>query len=423
MIGKLILGVALVIVGVSAPAADKNTFNVRDFGAKGDGLTKDTVALQQALDACATNGGGTILVPEGVYLTGSLVIHANTTLQLEKKSNLMGSPDIADYPLEQVRFEGEFRDGHRALLSASQAAHVTITGSGSIFGPPIGLGKLRNPRGPVLIELTDCTNAVLENFSTEYEQLWSIHLLFCQNLTVNGLTIRSINDNGDGIDVDSCRDVVIEHTTIDTGDDAISLKSGRGLSAQTLGRPTENITIRDCSLTSSIFAAIGIGTEMSGGIRNIRIENCILAGRQNAIYIKSRDGRGGYMQDITGENLIINRSPTFIGIDLLKKGIQAKDPVPGDVDKWSLVKNLTFNHIQLNHVADLVVGKNVPPQRVLDGLTLTDITGTCGRGISLANMVNVKLAGINVTGFDGPLIAVDNVTGTGLDNPAAKSDR
>jgi polygalacturonase len=414
MTGKLIFGIALIIACASSPAAVNSTYDVRNYGAKGDGLTKDTDAIQRALDACATNGGGTVVVPEGVYLTGAIVVGSKTTLELERKSNLMGSPDIADYPLRQVRWEGEFREGHRALISADQADHVTIRGPGSVFGPPIRISKLRNPRGPVLIELTECTNTVLENFTTEYEQLWSIHLLFCEKLTVNGLTIRTINDNGDGIDVDSCRDVVIEHTSIDTGDDAISLKSGRGLAAQQLGRPTEDITIRDCTLTSSIFAAIGFGTEMSGGIRNVRVENCILSGHQNAIYVKSRDGRGGYMENITGENLIINNSPTFIGIDLLKKGIQATDPVPGEVAKWPLVKDLAFNHVQLNHVAEIVAGKNVPTQRLLDGLTLTDVTGTCGRGISLANMVNVKLSGINVTGFAGPLIAWDNVKGTGL---------
>ena len=417
MIGKLIFGVALVSAALTAAAAGDAVFNVRTYGAKGDGLCHDTAALQSTLDACATNGGGTVELPEGVYLTGSLVLGPNTTLQLDKSASIVGSPDIAEYPLVQIRWEGEFRDGHRALLSAVNAGHLSIIGPGAIFGPPSNLSRLRNPRGPALLELTDCTNAVLDDFSTQYQQLWSIHLLFCDHLTARGLIIRSLGANGDGLDIDSCRDVLIDHCNIDTGDDAISLKSGRGLAAQQLGRPTENVTIRDCTLISSIYAAIGIGTEMSGGIRNVHVENCVLAGRQNCIFIKSRDGRGGYIEDITGQNLIINNSPTFIGIDLLKKGIQASDPVPGDVEKWALVKNLTFNHIQVNHVAELIAGKNVPAERVMDGFILNDITGTCGRGISLANMNNVKLSDINVTGFDGPLVSAENVTGTGWDKP------
>src|ERR1700744_4177043 len=144
---------ALTAAAAMVQAAERSTFNVLDFGAKGDGVTKDTVAIQNALNAAANSGGGTVYVPEGVFLTGSLLMHSNTTLQLASRADLMGSPDIADYPIENIRFEGEFREGHRALISANNAANVTITG-GTIFGPPISLGKLRNPRGPVLIELT-----------------------------------------------------------------------------------------------------------------------------------------------------------------------------------------------------------------------------------------------------------------------------
>lgn len=411
---------ALGLAGAIGFAADKPaTFNVLDFGAKGDGLTKDTAAIQSALDKCAEAGGGTVQIPEGMFLSGSLTIGANTTLQLAPRANLLGSPDIADYPVVNVRWEGEFREGHRGLLNASNAANVTITG-GAIFGPPLPLGKLRNPRGPVLIELTGCTNAVLEGFTTQYQQLWSIHLLFCKNLTARNLTVRTVNSNGDGIDVDSCDGVLIEKCDINTGDDAISLKSGRGLAAQNLDRPTQNVVIRDCRLQSSIYAAIGLGTEMSGGVRNVKIQNCVLSGKQNAIFIKSRDGRGGFMENISGENLTILKSPTFIGIDLIKKGIQATDPVPGDVEKWPRVQNLAFKNIRVQDVADLIEGKNVPAARPIDGFTLTDISGTCSRAISLANMTNVNLSKIRVTGFEGALVTTTNVSGKGLEDPAGK---
>ena len=401
-------------------AAEKVSLNVVDAGAKGDGVTKDTAAIQKALDACTAAGGGTILVPDGIYLTGSIVIGANTTLQLASHAQILGSPDIADYPIVNVRWEGEFREGHRALISATNAANVTITGGGAIFGPPTALSHLRNPRGPVLIELNGCTNAVLENFSTQYQSLWSIHVLFCKNFTATNLTIRAVNSNGDGIDVDSCDGVTIEHCDINAGDDAISLKSGRGLAAQNLNRSTQNVIIRDCRLQSSIFAALGFGTEMSGGIRDVQIQNCVIGGRQNAIFIKSRDGRGGFMEDIFGENLTVLPSPTFIGIDLVDKGIQASDPVPGDLEKWARVRNISFKNIKVQDVARLIAATNVPAARPLDGFTLADISGTCGRGLTLANMTNVNLSAINVTGFTGPLISSQNVTGTGLDVSGAK---
>jgi polygalacturonase len=395
-------------------AAERQTLNVLDFGAKGDGVTKDTAAIQKALDACDANGGGTVSLPDGIFLTGSLILHANTTLQLAQRASLLGSPDIADYPLENVRWEGEFREGHRALLSASNAANVTING-GVIFGPPVTLGKLRMPRGPVLVELSGCTNALLENFTTQYQQLWSIHVLFCRNFTARSLTIRSVNANGDGIDVDSCDGVLVDRCDINTGDDAISLKSGRGLAAQNLSRPTQNVVIRNCRLQSSIYAALGFGTEMSGGIRDVKIQNCVLAGRQNCIFIKSRDGRGGYMENISGENLVVLKSPTFLGFDLLKKGIQATDPVPGDIDKWPRVHNISFKNVSVQDVAELVDGTNIPSVRPVDGFTLSDITGTCGRAITIANMTNVIFSNIHVSGFEGPLVMAQNVKGTGLD--------
>ena len=417
---KIVAYILAVQLGVAVFAAEKVPLNIRDFGAKGDGQTKDTVAIQKALDTCAAAGGGIVSVPEGIYLTGSFVIGANTTLQLASRSSLLGSADIADYPVLNIRWEGEFREGHRALISATNAENVTIIGGGSIFGPPISLSHLRTPRGPALIELTGCTNAVLENFTTQYQQLWSIHLLYCNNFTARNLTIRTVNSNGDGLDVDSCDGVTIERCDINTGDDAISLKSGRGLAAQNLARPTQNVTIRDCRLHSSIYAALGLGTEMSGGIRNVKLQNCVISGRQNAIFIKSRDGRGGFMENISGENLTVLKSPTFIGMDLMHKGIQATDPVPGDVEKWARVQNLSFKNIHLQDVAELVAGTNVPPARPVDGFSLAEISGTCTRGISLANMTNVNLSGIKVAGYTGALVTTENVHGTGLDESAAK---
>ena len=147
------------------------SLDVRSFLAKGDGVTKDTAAFQAALDYCAAKGGGTVTVPGGVYLIGSIVIHPNTTLRLETRANLIGSPDIADYPLVRIRWEGEFRQGHRALISSEKADNVSITGPGSIFGPSLNLSRLRNPRGPALIELANGTNVTLSGFTYHLQEL------------------------------------------------------------------------------------------------------------------------------------------------------------------------------------------------------------------------------------------------------------
>ena len=413
----ILLVVVLSLIASTSCFAESPTLNVRDFGAQGDGVKKDTAAIQKALDVCAAGGGGTVWVPAGQYLTGSLVLPANIALKLDVRATLTGSPDLTDYPLVNVRWEGEFCPGHRALISATDATNIAISG-GTIVGPPLALSKLRNPRGPVLIELTGCTNVLLDGFTTKFQQLWSIHTLFCNALIGRNLNIQSEYANGDGIDVDSCDGVTIEHCEIHAGDDAIALKSGRGLAAQNLLRPTQNVVIRDCHLESSLFAALGLGSEMSGGIRNVKIQNCVIAGRQNAIFIKSREGRGGFIENISGENIAVLESPTFIGIDLINKGIQAHDPVPGDVDKWPLVQNIRFKNIQVQNVAKLVVGTNIPATRALKGFMLANITGTCSHAISIANMTDVDFSHIGVSGFVGSLVSATNVQGGGLDDSA-----
>ena len=414
---KIALLICFALLAPVAWAETNDVFDVRAFGATGDGKTKDTAAFQKALDACGATKGGTVTVTAGVYLVGSIVIGSNTTLQLDGRASLLGSPDVEDYPIVRVRWEGEYVQGHRALISAEKADHIAIKGRGYIYGPPVSLSRLRNPRGPALIELTECKDVTLEGFTTQYQQLWSIHPVLCQRLVARNLTIRSVSSNADGIDVDSCQDVLIEHCNVDTGDDAIALKSGRGLAAVRLARPTQDVVIKDCSLVSSIFAGLAIGSELSGGIRDVRIENCSISGRQNGISLKSRDGRGGFIENVTGENLVINNSPTFLAIDLIKKGIQASDPVPGEIEKWTRVRGIRFNNVQANNVADLVLAKNIPAERPVDGLSLTEIRGTCSRAFTLANMTNVVLDKISVTGYQGPFLTRSNVQGTGLNEP------
>ncbi|HKI70717.1 MAG TPA: glycosyl hydrolase family 28 protein, partial [Verrucomicrobiae bacterium] len=328
---------------------------------------------------------------------------------------LIGSPDIEDYPVVGVRWEGEFREGHRALISASNASNVTIAGRGYIYGPPFNLSQLRDPRGPTLLEFSECTNVTLDGFTTQYQRLWSIHPELCRHFVARNLIVRSVDLNGDGIDVDSCSDVLIENCSIDTGDDAVALKSGRGMAAVRLARPTEHVVIKDSSLVSSIFAGLAFGTELSGGIRDVRVEDCLISGGQNGIFLKSRDGRGGYIEDVSGRNLLVYNSPTFVGINLLDKGIKASDPVPGKIAKWTEMKNIHFEHIQVKNVRDLVLARDVPAERPIENLSFSDIGGNCRHAFTLANMTNVVLSQINVVGYHGPLVTKTNVQGKGLE--------
>jgi polygalacturonase len=202
------------------------------------------------------------------------------------------------------------------------------------------------PRRPVLIEPINCIDVRLEGFATEHKRMWSIHPIYCVNVTAKNLVIRSTGGNGDGIDVDSCTHVRIEDCDIATGDDCIAIKSGRGMEGYRLARPTEDVLISRCTLNDSNFACIGIGSETSGGIRNVRIEHCKFTHAKSfAIYIKSNSGRGAFIEDISARDMDVATAPGgFLRINLNDSGIKDAEPVTGDEGIPS-AKNFSFKDV------------------------------------------------------------------------------
>jgi polygalacturonase len=308
-------------------------------------------------------------------------------------------------------------DAHRGLIYAQNADHIAIVGPGHIAGNP-NLGGRQMPRRPVVIEPIACNDIRLEDFSVTQRRMWTIHPLECQNLIAKNLNIRSVTGNGDGIDVDSCRHVQIEDCDIDTGDDCIALKSGRGLQAYREAKPTEDVLISNCKLGDSIFACIGIGSETSGGIHDVRIEHCTFThSRTNSIYIKSNSGRGASIDNISASDLTVQSATGgFLRINLLTSRTEGNDAVPG-IEGIPSTKNFQFTDVKVANCTTLIDAGSISPIKPLDGLTVANITGQCTRGIILANMTGVNLSGIDVklTG-GGPLLSIWNVTGTGLDN-------
>ncbi len=405
--------------GLSTPII---TLNVRDFGATGDGKTKDTAAIQQAIDRAYVFGGGEVVVPPGNYLTGAIALRSNTTLHLEKDATIVGTPDFADYPITQVRWEGKWIQGHLGLIYAIEAKHIGIVGPGKIVGNAAlgGRPNAQNPlRHPALIEPIGCNGIRFEDFSTEYTRMWSLHPTYCENVSIKNLTIRSTGGNGDGIDIDSCKHVRIDACDIATGDDCISLKSGRGREGYSLLRTTEDVLITNCTLADSIFADIGIGSETSGGIRNVRIEHCKFTRAQTfAIYIKSRPGRGAFIEDIVAHDLDVSGMiGGFLRFNILSSGLQDQAPVPGD-EGIPTIKNFKFSNIRVKDVPVLVDGTGIHPHKPLQGFALINVTGTARKGVSLANVRNALVRNLQVTGVAGPLISINNVTGAGLKGAA-----
>lgn len=318
----------------AAPGKPKVTLNVNDNGATGDGQTKDTLAIQQTIERCSMLGGGEVVVPAGDYLTGALELLSNVVLRLEEGATLNGSPDVkTDYPLRQVRWEGHWMKGYIAFISATDAENIGIVGPGKIIATPAIKGRLERPSGmrlPALLEFMNCKNVNVENCYTEQTGMWSIHPTYCENVTFKNVVVKS---GADGIDVDSCKHVIIDGCDFDTTDDCISLKSGRGIEGYTILRPTEDVRISNCTFKDKTWACIGIGSETSGGIRNVHVEKCKCLGAGTfAIYIKSRPGRGAFIEDIYMNDLEVSGAKLgFLRFNILNSGIaDTPNLVPGD---------------------------------------------------------------------------------------------
>jgi polygalacturonase len=393
-----------------ADAATNSVFSIRDFGAVGDGTNKDTVAFQKTLDACAVYGGGEVLVPAGSYLIGSVQIGNRTTLRLETNSVIIGSGDASDYPMLDVRWEGRWQPGRRALIYAANVDHIGIIGPGRIEGNRV-MAAPQNPRGSVVLEPISCNDVHWEGFTVTQGGNWATHPTYCADVLIKNVTITG---NRDGIDVDSCKNVRIESCDINTGDDSISLKSGRGLDGARIGKATENVLITNCTLVGRTFACVGIGSETSGGVRNVRIEHCKLTSRTFGIYVKTRIGRAGAIESIFGDDIDI-LGGSFLRINLVSAGNTntADDPIEGLIG-YPMGKNFVFSNVRVTNCPTLVDATKIAPEKPLDGLALANISGTCTNAISLANIIHAELKNIRVTGYRGSLLTQTNVLGTGL---------
>ena len=248
------------------PPGKAMVFNVKSYGAVGSGKSLETAALQRAIDACHTNAGGTVLVPPGLYATGTLRLRSHVTLHLERGAVLQGSLDLADYASDvQGAIEAPAFD--RCLLYAENARDVALEGAGEVDGrgsranfPERSQGRLA--QRPMLLRFVNCEQVRLAGLAFRNSASWGLHFVQSRKLRFDGLVITSAhNNNNDGIDLDSCREVTIENCRITSGDDAICLKS------TTEDRCTD-VAVRNCEL-SSHTAGLKLGTSSRAGFANV----------------------------------------------------------------------------------------------------------------------------------------------------------
>ncbi|MDF2988440.1 MAG: pgl [Eubacterium sp.] len=283
--------------------------NILDFGAVSDGTELCTKAFSSAVDKCVETGGGTVYVPAGTFLTGPIQLKSNTALYLEAGSRILFSSRKEDYPLVEVRWEGFERPGYMPMLYARAAENISVTGTGTLDGQgefwwdSHQEGTLEYPR-PRLIYFEDCTRILIEKVQLINSPAWTVNPVRCQNITIDNISIINppSSPNTDGINPDSCKNVRISNCQVDVGDDCITIKSGIEKSKHRI--PCENVCVTNCTLLHG-HGGVVIGSEMSGGVRNVVISNCIFEGTDRGIRLKTRRGRGGSVCDIRINNLIM----------------------------------------------------------------------------------------------------------------------
>jgi exo-poly-alpha-galacturonosidase len=298
-------------LSLRTPAAEP-VVSVLEHGAVGDGKTLNTRALQTAIDACPP--GGVVRVPEGVFLSGALFLKSDMTLEIAKGGVLKGSSLPEHYtPFIRNRFEGWEMDTHASLLNAgrldaSGPAHVrnlrlrgegVISGGGKTLSDAVreaypGVEGLR-VRGRLIL-LMNAENVEISGLTLEEPSGWTLHYIYSRAISMHGLHIRSRVRNGDGIDPDSSADSYIFNTTFDTGDDCIAIKSGKNPEGNVVNRPTENVRVFDCRFVEG--HGISIGSEMSGGVRGVLIEDCVAGPLLHGVQIKATPARGGFVEDV-----------------------------------------------------------------------------------------------------------------------------
>ena len=358
------------------PHIPSHTVSIADFGAVGDGKTDNTAAIGQAIEACAAAGGGRVVIPAGTWLTGPIHLMSRIDFHLDAGALLLFSRNFDDYPLQISDYEGQQTVMCTSPLSGDQLDDVAITGAGIIDGQgdawrlvkksKVTAGQWaamvrsggvvdrksqtwypskiwlkgqkeledlrqspRPPRiedfrpyrdllRPPLLVLSDCHHVLLDGPTFRNSPSWNVHLLLSDNVTVRRVTLFNpyYAQNGDGIDIDSCQDVMVTDSDISAGDDVVCLKSGRRRPGRLTPRATENVTIARCTLGRG-HGGITIGSEMSGGVRNVEAYDCVLRGTDDALRFKTVRGRGGVVENVNIHDIQMwNITNSCISVDM-----------------------------------------------------------------------------------------------------------
>jgi polygalacturonase len=465
---------------IQQPVFKKDTFSIVGYGARADGITLNTKSINDAIADCSKKGGGVVLVPPGLWLTGPLVLQSNVNLHISRAAVLQFTDDFNQYPLVEGNYEGKPSMRNQSPISGTNLQNIAITGTGIVDGAGDawrmvtrdrltasqwekkvasgGLvgedgrtwypsektkkGKMMKDPGaivpgktakdyeevkdflrPNLLVLTRCKKVLLEGVTFQNSPAWCLHPLLCEDLTLRNVYAKNPEyaQNGDGVDIESCRNILVEGCTFDVGDDGICIKSGRDEEGRKRGKPTENAVIRN-NIVYHAHGGFVIGSEMSGGVRNMFVSDCSFLGTDIGLRFKTARGRGGlvekiYIKDIYMENIvhdaILFDMYYFMKAPAAGSGEEAVPPVTEATPQF---RDFYISHIVCNGAERGLFIRGLPEMQVsrifLDNLVLQADKGMECIAASDIHLNNVQLLARQTA----PLVSIENSNRITLNN-------
>ena len=420
------------------PPATPVVINVLDYGAKRDGSASSTAAFRAAIQACQKAGGGTVFVPAGRYVSGAIELVSHMTLHIDAGATIQFVANRDEYPMVASRFEGVETRAPAAMIGGRNLQDVAITGRGTITAdnaewrklvgvdPAYRAGwanllALLEKHAPVpddvrragemslradFIRPVESKNVLIEGIHIVGSPMWVLHLLYCENVVIRNVVVESFpGANTDGVDIDSCRHVRISDSYFDTGDDSICLKSGKDADGLRVNRPTEDVSITNCTIHRG-HGAVVLGSETSGGIRNVVASNIVAQGTDRGIRIKSTRGRGGLLENIRFDNWVIEDTPNP-AIEVTNYYTRApQEPVS---ERTPVFRNIAISHVTINRCRTAVNIEGLPEMPV-EGLRLTDVIASAKEGLRAFNTKGLELHNVRITAESGtPFLIRDSV--------------
>lgn len=467
-----LLGVVAFVAAVSSAFAvtvPPTVFNPLQYGAVGDGHTNNTAAFARVMAAVAAAGGGTVWVPAGRYLTGSIRLVDNVDLHLEPGAELLYSGNPSDSPIVPARFECTNVYSHAPLIYADGCHNVSITGRGTLNGQgwnwwwrsgskrvPIPAGKDPAPARaawlklyarieagekltaadfteaarflrPSLVGLYHCHNVLVDGITLFKSPMWMLQPVYSDDIVVHGVRFISadpdghpsregVGPNGDGIDIDSSRNVRISDCFFSTSDDCVVIKSGRDNDGLRTNQPTEYVTVTNCVMYKG-HGAVVIGSETSGGIRDVTASNIVSRGTDTGIRIKSQRGRGGILQNFRFSNWVIE-DPRKVAFEInMRYGHTAEAPVS---IKTPLFRNFNYSNITVVNARKVatIVGL---PERAVEGLRFDDINATGDVGVTGDDADDVQFHDVRIATRTGAAFSFTRSSHLGFDDVSART--